>query len=66
MPEPAAESRPVPDQGPKVPVGVLGAGRMGLPIVGHLARNGFPVSVYDPVRRCAWVDIATEPLERWD
>lgn len=29
-------------------VGVLGAGRMGLPIVGHLARAGFEVLVYDP------------------
>jgi 3-hydroxyisobutyrate dehydrogenase len=29
-------------------VGVLGAGRMGLPIIGHLARAGFPVLVYDP------------------
>jgi 3-hydroxyisobutyrate dehydrogenase-like beta-hydroxyacid dehydrogenase len=28
-------------------VGVLGAGRMGLPIIGHLVRNGFPVLVYD-------------------
>lgn len=31
-----------------VHVGVLGAGRMGLPIIGHLARAGFPVAVYDP------------------
>jgi 3-hydroxyisobutyrate dehydrogenase len=30
------------------PIGVLGAGRMGLPIVGHLARAGFPVLVHDP------------------
>ena len=29
------------------PVGVLGAGRMGLPIIGHLVRAGFPVVVYD-------------------
>ena len=29
-------------------VGVLGAGRMGLPIIGHLVRAGFPVVVYDP------------------
>lgn len=28
-------------------VGVLGAGRMGLPIIGHLVRAGFPVVVYD-------------------
>ncbi|HEY2241442.1 MAG TPA: NAD(P)-dependent oxidoreductase [Streptosporangiaceae bacterium] len=53
MPEPADGSPPVPDRGPdrvpaSVPVGVLGAGRMGLPIVGHLARAGFPVTVYDP------------------
>ena len=41
MPEPA-------DRSPRVPVGVLGAGRMGLPIVGHLVRAGFPAAVYDP------------------
>ena len=28
-------------------VGVIGAGRMGLPIIGHLVRNGFPVLVSD-------------------
>ena len=28
-------------------VGVIGAGRMGLPIVGHLARKGFTVVVHD-------------------
>ncbi len=28
-------------------VGVIGAGRMGLPIVGHLARKGFAVVVHD-------------------
>lgn len=28
-------------------VGVLGAGRMGLPIIGHLVRSGFPVVVHD-------------------
>ena len=35
------------------PVGVLGAGRMGLPIIGHLVRAGFPVIVYDvdPAKR---------------
>ena len=31
-----------------VQVGVLGAGRMGRPIIGHLARAGHPVLVYDP------------------
>ncbi len=39
--EPGAGARPE-------PIGVLGAGRMGLPIVGHLARAGFPVLVHDP------------------
>jgi 3-hydroxyisobutyrate dehydrogenase len=29
------------------PVGVLGAGRMGLPIIGHLVRAGLPVVVHD-------------------
>ena len=28
-------------------VGVIGAGRMGLPIIGHLARKGFTVVVHD-------------------
>jgi 3-hydroxyisobutyrate dehydrogenase-like beta-hydroxyacid dehydrogenase len=28
-------------------VGVIGAGRMGQPIIGHLARKGFAVQVYD-------------------
>jgi len=31
----------------KQTVGVLGAGRMGLPIIGHLVRAGFPVVVHD-------------------
>jgi 3-hydroxyisobutyrate dehydrogenase len=37
----------------KRPVGVLGAGRMGLPIIGHLVAGGFPVVVYDvdPAKR---------------
>lgn len=46
-------------------VGVLGAGRMGTPIIGHLARKGFTVAAYDidPARRdavaalgCGWAD----------
>jgi 3-hydroxyisobutyrate dehydrogenase-like beta-hydroxyacid dehydrogenase len=41
MTEPGAEpSRDV--------VGVLGAGRMGRPIIGHLVRAGFPTLVFDP------------------
>jgi len=35
--------------------------------VGGFADPGFPaprVSVYDPIRRCDWVDIRAEPLER--
>jgi 3-hydroxyisobutyrate dehydrogenase-like beta-hydroxyacid dehydrogenase len=28
-------------------VGIIGAGRMGLPIIGHLARRGFAVGVHD-------------------
>ena len=28
-------------------VGLIGAGRMGMPLVGHLAKKGFNVSVYD-------------------
>jgi 3-hydroxyisobutyrate dehydrogenase len=36
-------------------VGLIGAGRMGQPIVGHLARKGFAVQVYDldPAKRAA-------------
>ena len=38
-------------------VGVIGAGRMGQPIIGHLARKGFSVVAYDvdPARRDAVV-----------
>src|SRR5437667_11931722 len=28
-------------------IGVIGAGRMGLPIIGHLVRKGFPTLVFD-------------------
>jgi len=36
-------------------VGVIGAGRMGMPIIGHLARKGFSVLVHDidPAKRAA-------------
>jgi len=36
-------------------VGLIGAGRMGLPIIGHLARKGFAVLVHDvdPAKRAA-------------
>lgn len=36
-------------------VGVIGAGRMGMPIIGHLARRGFSVSVadLDPAKQAA-------------
>ncbi|RXZ33901.1 NAD(P)-dependent oxidoreductase [Oxalobacteraceae bacterium CAVE-383] len=36
-------------------VGVIGAGRMGLPIIGHLAAKGFDVAVHDidPARQAA-------------
>ena len=36
------------EQSPDRPAGVLGAGRMGLPIVGHLVRAGFGALVHDP------------------
>ena len=38
-------------------VGVIGAGRMGLPIIGHLARKGFQTLVHD-------IDGATQPAGR--
>ena len=46
---------PIPDPGPGSgdmttaikTVGVIGAGRMGLPLIGHMVRNGFAVSAYD-------------------
>ena len=28
-------------------VGLIGAGRMGMPIIGHLVRKGFHVGVHD-------------------
>jgi 3-hydroxyisobutyrate dehydrogenase len=36
-------------------VGMIGAGRMGLPMIGHLAKKGFAVSAYDidPAKRAA-------------
>jgi 3-hydroxyisobutyrate dehydrogenase-like beta-hydroxyacid dehydrogenase len=36
-------------------VGMIGAGRMGQPMIGHLARKGFEVAVYDidPAKRAA-------------
>ena len=36
-------------------VGMIGAGRMGQPMIGHLAAKGFEVSVYDidPGKRAA-------------
>ena len=42
----------------KQTVGVLGAGRMGLPIIGHLVRSGYPVIVYDidPAKKDAVAD----------
>src|SRR5262245_38296289 len=44
-------------------VGVIGAGRMGLPLIGHMVRNGFAVSAYDidPTRR----DAVTNMGGRW-
>ena len=35
------------NQAPVKNVGMIGAGRMGQPMIGHLARKGFAVSVYD-------------------
>lgn len=39
---------PPTDTGRRPGVGVLGAGRMGLPVIGHLAANGHPTVVFDP------------------
>ena len=36
----------IPNQAVKT-VGLIGAGRMGMPLVGHLAKKGFRVTVYD-------------------
>jgi 3-hydroxyisobutyrate dehydrogenase len=41
------ESAP-PEAADRGGVAVLGAGRMGLPIIGHLVRRGYPTTVYDP------------------
>ena len=49
-------------------IGFIGAGRMGQPMIGHVARNGYGVSVYDidPAKKGIveskggqWVDLAT-------
>jgi 3-hydroxyisobutyrate dehydrogenase len=49
-------------------IGFIGAGRMGLPMIGHVARKGYEVAVYDidPARRAIveskggrWVDLAS-------
>jgi len=54
-------------------VGLIGAGRMGMPIVGHLARKGFAVFVHDldPGKRAAveakgaqWAQSAAEIAKR--
>lgn len=47
----AAAGTAVPADSAKPVVGVLGLGRMGSVIAGHLARAGFPVVGYDPVAR---------------
>ena len=56
-------------------VGVIGAGRMGLPIIGHLAGKGFDVLVHDldwskkaliEARGASWSDNATSLATRSD
>src|SRR6185312_5785134 len=49
-------------------VGVLGAGRMGLPIIGHLVRAGFSVVVYDvdPAKKEAVADKGADFATRLD
>jgi len=56
-------------------VGLIGAGRMGMPIIGHLARKGFSVFVndIDPAKRAAveakggqWAQSAAQIAERAD
>ena len=63
------QSAPASDDVPIRTVGVIGAGRMGMPIVGHLARKGFRVLVHDAdkakragveERRAAWVPDCAE------
>ena len=40
-------------------VGLIGAGRMGMPMVGHLVRKGFPVLVYDTDPGKGFFDVLT-------
>jgi 3-hydroxyisobutyrate dehydrogenase len=49
-------------------IGFIGAGRMGLPMIGHVARKGYEVAVYDidPAKRAVveskggrWVDLSS-------
>jgi len=56
-------------------VGLIGAGRMGMPIIGHLVNNGFSVFVHDidPAKRTAvvakgaqWAQSAGQIAERAD
>ena len=51
-------SPPVIDETTIRTVGVIGAGRMGMPIIGHLARKGFRVLVHDadPAKRSGVVE----------
>jgi 3-hydroxyisobutyrate dehydrogenase len=54
--------------GEKQTVGVLGAGRMGQPIIGHLVRSGFPVLVYDvdPAKKDVVADKGASFVTRLD
>ena len=50
-----AIKKPMQPAAPARSIGVIGAGRMGQPMIGHLAAKGFAVSVYDidPAKRAA-------------
>jgi len=52
----------------KLPIGFIGIGIMGAPMAGHLARAGYPMTLYDIDRGKAEAAVALHPgvsIARW-